>query len=71
MTLRLPPVSTEMIRNILILVYAAVWGVAAVARVLQGETIPPEQWTALPMGVGGILLALRSGSKRDDDPEDK
>lgn len=71
MTLVQFPPTTEMIRNFLLVLYAVVWSIVAVVTVARGGTISQEQWTALPMGIGALLLALRSGKRRDDDPEDE
>lgn len=70
MSISLPP-TTSMIRNVLLFTYTLVWSIATILPVVHGEKVSPEQWTALPMGVGAILFALRPGRKDDrDDPED-
>lgn len=60
-----------MLREALLLLYTVIWGTVVVTQAIHGAPITQEMWAALPLGIGGILVALRSGSKkRNDDPDD-
>jgi hypothetical protein len=72
-TLRLPP-APSMLREALLLLYTGIWGTVVVTQAFHGQPITQEMWAALPLGLGGIHVALRAGSKKrteDDDREDE
>lgn len=53
----------------LLSVHAVAWLVAMVWATVTSEKHlpPPELWTALPLGISAILVAFRTGSRKEDD----
>lgn len=59
-----------MIREVLLVVFAAAWLVVIVITALRVGEIPPQLWAVLPFGIGAIMAAFRADgmiTKRDSD----
>lgn len=57
MAIRLPQWT---IRNILLLLFMAVWSTVVIAGVLRGERPSTEDWAALGIGLGAIVALFRN-----------
>lgn len=53
------------IRDLLLALFGAVWGVVVVVTLLRTGTVPAELWATLGLGVGGLLAAFRTDDRLD------
>lgn len=60
-----------MVRNIIVSVYIAVWGIATIVILIKKGEIPAEYWTLPAVGLGGLLAALSSLEKKSDKKKEK
>lgn len=52
-----------MVRDVLLVIFAAVWAVVVVITLWRSGTVPAELWAVLGIGVGGILAAFRTDDR--------
>lgn len=52
-----------MIRDVLLALFGAVWGVVVVMTVIRTGEVPAELWAVLGVGVGALLAAFRTDEK--------
>lgn len=48
------------IRNVLLLLFMAVWGVSVLAGVYRGERPSADDWAALGIGLGAISVLFKT-----------
>ena len=48
------------IRNVLLLLFMAVWGVSVLAGVYRGERPSADDWAALGLGLGAIVALFKA-----------
>lgn len=67
MPLRMPRLN---IRDLLLTVYAVVWGTVVIITRLQGEQVDEKLWGLLAAGVLAISLAFQDRDKPGSDREE-
>ena len=66
MVLHMPRLNWS-IRNVLLLLFMAVWGISVLASVYRGERPSADDWAVLGIGLGTIMALFKNSSSNPPD----